>query len=147
MLREIDIPPLWLALALLASWGLGQVWAGPGFGLLGVLVMATGLGLVLVSVWTMARARTTFVPRRDPSGLVTRGVFGFSRNPIYLGDALMLGGAILYWGAWAALPLVPLFMLFITHRYIHDEEARLRQGFGAQYESYAARVPRWLWLV
>ena len=147
MLREIDIPPLWLALALLASWGLGQVWAGPGLGWLGVLVMATGLVLVLVSVWTMARARTSFVPRRNPSGLVTRGVFGFSRNPIYLGDALMLGGAILYWGAWLALPLVPLFMLLITHRYIHDEESRLRQGFGAQYESYAARVPRWLWLV
>ncbi len=149
MWRKIDIPDLWLVLAVLASWGLGQVWAGPGpgfgwLGWLGGLLVASGLVLARVAVWTMTRAGTTFMPRRNPSGLVTGGVFGYSRNPIYLGGTLVLSGAILYWGAWAAVPLVPLFMVLITYRYIHDEEARLRQGFGAEYESYAARVPRWL---
>ena len=44
-----------------------------------------------------------------------------------------------------ALPLVPLFMVWITRRYILDEEARLRAAFGPDYEAWAARVPRWIW--
>lgn len=147
MLREIDIPPLWLALALAASRGLGQVWPGPSQGWLGIPVVVAGFCLLLVAVLTMRRARTTFIPRRDPSALVTGGVFGFSRNPIYLADALILSGAILYWGAWVALPVVPLFMVLITQRYIRDEEARLRAGFGPAYEAWAAHVPRWVWRI
>ena len=94
-----------------------------------------------------AAARTTFVPRRDPEALVTAGLFGISRNPIYLADALILLGAVLYWGAVLALPLVPMFMVLITYRYIHDEEDRLRRGFGPEYEAWAASVPRWFWRI
>jgi len=100
--------------------------------------------LMLLAVAQMALARTTFIPRRDPAALVVGGVFRVSRNPIYLGDALILTGAILYWGAWLALPLVPLFGVWITRRYILDEEARLRRGFGAGFDDWAARVPRWI---
>ena len=97
------------------------------------------------SVAQMLLARTTFIPRRDPTALVTRGVFALSRNPIYLADAMVLTGASLYWGALLALPLVPLFMVLITQRYIKDEEARLQAGFGPQFQAWAARVPRWFW--
>ena len=93
----------------------------------------------------MVRARTTFVPRRDPQRLVTGGLFRFSRNPIYLADAMILAGAILFWGAVLALPLIALFMALITFRYIHDEETRLRATFGPEFEVWAARVPRWFW--
>ena len=100
------------------------------------------MGLALVG---MVRARTTFIPRRDPAALVTGGLFGITRNPIYLADVMILAGAILWWGALLALPLVPLFMVWITRRYILDEEARLRAAFGPDYEAWAARVPRWIW--
>ncbi len=144
-MREVDIPPLWLALALLASWALGRVWAVPGFGWLGVVLGVIGLGLMVAAVAAMVAARTTFVPRRDPSALVTGGLFRFSRNPIYLADAILLTGAIFYWGAVLALPMVPLFMVLITVRFIRDEEARLQAGFGTEYAAWAARVPRWFW--
>ena len=147
MLRQIDIPPVWLALALAASFGLGRIWSGAGFGWIGLAVVLAGLALMLAAVLTMVKARTTFIPRRDPTALVTTGVFGLSRNPIYLGDALVLFGAILYWGAWIALPLVPAFMILITRRYIREEESRLRLGFGQAYEAWAAHVPRWVWRV
>ena len=132
---------------LAVSWAAGWVWPGPGFGTLGLTLIAAGLALMLAAVLTMAWARTTFVPRRNPTALVTAGVFRLSRNPIYLGDALVLLGAILWWGAWLALPLVPLFMIFITRRYIRDEEARLHAGFGAEYEAWSSQVPRWFWRV
>ena len=145
MIKEIDIPPLWLALALGVAWGLSRVWSVSGLEGLGAGLILGGIGLLLSAVGSMVLARTSFVPRRDPTALVTGGLFRFSRNPIYLADAMILAGAILSWGAMLALPLIPLFMALITFRYIHDEEARLRSAFGAEYAAWAAHVPRWFW--
>lgn len=145
MIRELDIPPLWLGLALAASWGLAQVWPVPGLEGFGAALVVAGFMMMGLAVLGMVLARTTFVPRRDPTALVTGGLFRISRNPIYLADAMILAGAILWWGALLAWPLVPLFMVWITRRYIRDEEARLRAGFGPEYDAWAARVPRWVW--
>jgi protein-S-isoprenylcysteine O-methyltransferase Ste14 len=143
MLRQIDIPPLWLGLALLASWGLSFLLAVP-FVVAGVLLIGLGVVVMLGAVAQMVLARTTFIPRRNPSALVTGGFFAISRNPIYLADALILTGAILFWGALFALPVVPAFMVLITQRYIFDEENRLQAGFGAEYLTWAARTGRWI---
>jgi len=143
LLREMDIPPLWLGLALAASWALSRLWAWPLPGL-GMAVIGLGAVLMLAAVAQMLASRTTFIPRRNPSALVTAGVFRISRNPIYLADALILTGAILYWGALFALPVIPAFMSLIMQRYIKDEENRLQAGFGAEYSTWAARVGRWL---
>lgn len=144
MLKELDIPPLWLALALAASWGLSQIWSLAGLAWIGLGLIGLGLGIMALAVGQMLLGRTTFVPRRDPQALVTGGVFGLSRNPIYLADAVVLTGAILFWGAVLALPLIPAFVALIKQRYIHDEETRLRAGFGAQADAYFAKVPRWI---
>lgn len=143
MLRQIDIPPLWLTLALLVSWSLSALLAVP-FVRAGLVLVALGAGLMGMAVVQMVLARTTFIPRRDPAALVTAGVFRLSRNPIYLGDALILAGAILFWGALFALPVIPAFMWLITRRYIRDEENRLQAGFGAEYSTWAARTGRWI---
>lgn len=147
MLKEIDIPPLWLALALGVIWGIAQVtpvWPQQalGFGLMGL-----GLVLMAAALAQMLVARTSFIPRRDPSALVTGGVFSLSRNPIYLGDALVLLGAVCFWGAWGAMPVVAGFMVWITRRFILDEEARLRASFGPDFVAWSARVPRWIWRI
>jgi protein-S-isoprenylcysteine O-methyltransferase Ste14 len=146
-LRDIDIPPSWLALHLAAVWVVSLVSpsvfgtfgriAGQALVILGALVMAA-------AVIQMALARTTVIPRRNPSALVTDGLFGWSRNPIYLGDALILTGAILWLDAVLALPLVFSFVWLIETRFIRDEEARLTLSFGAEFDLWAARVRRWL---
>ena len=143
MLREIDIPPLWLGLALALSWALSWIWAWPMPGI-GLALIGLGAVLMVVAVAQMLLSRTTFIPRRNPRALVTAGVFRISRNPIYLADALILTGAILYWGALFALPVIPAFMSLIMQRYIKDEENRLHAGFGAECSTWAARVGRWL---
>jgi protein-S-isoprenylcysteine O-methyltransferase Ste14 len=94
----------------------------------------------------MAAARTTVIPRRAPAALVTGGVFALSRNPIYLGDALVLAGAILWWDAPLALPLIPAFVAIITRRFILGEEAALARAFGPAWQAWSARVPRWIGL-
>ena len=146
-MKQIDIPPLWLGLALAASWGLSKLWSVRLLASEGIFLVCVGLALMALAVVQMTLARTSFIPRRDPQALVTGWVFSISRNPIYLGDVLVLIGAIFYWGAVLALPVVPLFGLWITRRYILDEEARLRTGFGAEFAEWAARVPRWIWRI
>jgi protein-S-isoprenylcysteine O-methyltransferase Ste14 len=97
-----------------------------------------------VAVVQMRQNQTTFVPHRHARHLVTNGVFARSRNPIYLGDLMVLLGLIVHWSAWPSLVLVPLFMWLITDRFILEEEAWLRQDFGPQWEEWAARTRRWL---
>lgn len=146
LLREADIPPLWLALFALASWAIGRLVPLPlpfgralGGGLIGAAVVLMGLAAA-----QMAVHRTTVIPRRRPAALVTGGVFALSRNPIYLADAILLAGLDLWWGASLALVLVPVFMGFITRRYIRAEEAWIGAAFGADYAAYCARTRRWL---
>ena len=147
LLKEIDIPPCWLALHIGAAWVLSLVSPslfgtssrilGPGLVVLGALVLGA-------AVLQMARARTTVIPRRDPTALVTDGLFSLSRNPIYLADAIILTGAILWLDAVLALPLVFSFVWLIQTRFIRDEEARLTEAFGPEFDLWAARTRRWL---
>jgi protein-S-isoprenylcysteine O-methyltransferase Ste14 len=145
-LRDIDIPPTWLVLHLVAVWVMSLV-SPVVFGSIGALVgqglVAVGLVIMLAAVAQMALARTTVIPRRNPSALVTSGLFGLSRNPIYLGDAMILTGAILWWDAVLALPLIFSFVWLIQTRFIRDEEARLTLAFGPEFDLWASRTRRW----
>jgi protein-S-isoprenylcysteine O-methyltransferase Ste14 len=80
----------------------------------------------------------------EPDALVTTGVFARTRNPIYLGDAAILAGLVLFWQAWPSLVLVPLFVWLITDRFIRPEEERLHARFGVRFEQWAQRTRRWL---
>ena len=83
-------------------------------------------------------------PKLPPPSLNQGGPYQFTRNPIMIGDLLVLTGATLA----AASPLLALYTIacfYAIDRYLRDvEEAELRELFGAAYEEYAARVPRWL---
>jgi protein-S-isoprenylcysteine O-methyltransferase Ste14 len=85
------------------------------------------------------------VPTNEPTrALVTTGIHGWSRNPIYVGLFLVYAGiAIAARSPWAFILAVPLA---ITIRYgvIAREEAYLEQRFGDAYRNYKARVRRWL---
>ncbi len=149
MLREIDIPPLWLAVFIFLVWVLdrmvpglatGWTWLAPAGWVLVVLGLAI-MGLALVE---FLRNHTTFVPRREPTAFLRHGVYRFTRNPIYLGDALVLTGLILVWDVLPALVLVPVFMALIARRYIEGEEAGLEAKFGAEFTEWKRKVRRWL---
>ncbi len=146
LLSRIDLPPTWLALHVLAAWGLAPV-SPPLFGAAGALagkvLVASGVLVMLAAAAQMRLQRTTIIPRRDPSSLVTGGLFAWSRNPIYLADAVILLGAVLWLDAVLALPLVASFVWLIQSRFIRDEEARLTLAFGPEFDLWAARTRRW----
>ena len=145
-MREFELPPLWLALFLALGWGGAQIWRLPIWGgeAVGLALVALGVLLMGLAAGQMMLARTTVIPRRDPRALVTGGVFAISRNPIYVADALILAGGLLYWQAGWLLWLVAGFMAVISRRFILGEEARLRAQFGAVYADYCATTRRGL---
>jgi protein-S-isoprenylcysteine O-methyltransferase Ste14 len=75
--------------------------------------------------------------------LVTGGFFNHSRNPLYVGNLLILLGLLVIWNGPLAYAIGVPFFLFGYVAIVAAEEAFLRREFGAQYDAYAARVPRW----
>lgn len=149
IVRALDLPPVWLAGFVGLAWLVDCLVPGLGFGWiwsrwLGAVLIVIGLAAMMVALRAFLRQKTTFVPRRAPSSFVRTGLYRYTRNPIYLGDALMLAGFVLWWDVLPALLLVPAFMGVITRRFILGEEAGLRAAFGEEFDAWAARVRRWL---
>lgn len=149
VIKWMDIPPVWLLVFLALAWVQSSRFPVPLSGgwvsdLLGGLLVGGGLLLALLAVLEMRKARTTVIPHLEPDALVDSGVFGLTRNPIYLGDAMILAGLTLYWEAWPSLILLPLFVWLITDRFILPEEERLHAAFSTGFEVYRQRVKRWI---
>ncbi len=149
-MKWIDIPPVWLACAIVATYWIGQADPlGLHFGGLlaqfsaGVLI-GGGIIFLVLAVIEMRKWRTTVIPHREAGHLVTSGIFKRTRNPIYLGDALVLAGFILRFDAPLALPLLPLFVWVIERRFILPEEDRLRRKFRQTFHSYTQKTRRWI---
>jgi protein-S-isoprenylcysteine O-methyltransferase Ste14 len=144
----LDWPPLWTAAAVALSWLASWIMPWPLFGtvgqVLGAILALAGLGLMAAAALEMGKARTTVIPRRPPTALVTSGIFEYSRNPIYLGDLLVTAGAMLWFHVPWALPMVGVLAWVLRTRFIEGEEQRLTETFGAEYGLWAARTGRWM---
>jgi protein-S-isoprenylcysteine O-methyltransferase Ste14 len=147
-LHYLDWPPVWTAAAVALSWvgSLIMPWGvlGATGSVIGALLALAGVGLMAAAVWEMQKARTTVIPRRQASALVTGGIFQWSRNPIYLGDLLVVTGAMLWFQVPWALPMVAALAHILRTRFIDGEEQHLTETFGADFTLWAARTGRWL---
>ncbi len=110
----------------------------------GIAVGAAGAAVALWCVLTFAlEGKGTPAPFDPPRRLVTQGPYRFVRNPMYLGAALALGSAALFYGS---LPLLGYTVSFLvaTHLFVVVyEEPTLRRTFGQAYEKYCRKVGRW----
>ncbi len=150
-MRLFDYPPIWLAGFVVLAVAVAALLPAVGFGpfggvarLLGGVLGLAGVGLMVLAVPAFMRHHTTIVPHRDADALITGGVYAYTRNPIYLGDVLILAGVVLWLDAVLALPLVPVLAWVLQRRFILPEEARLRARFGAVFESYTRNTRRWI---
>jgi protein-S-isoprenylcysteine O-methyltransferase Ste14 len=147
-MKWLDLPPIWLGLAVLAMWFEVQRTGGvdlPGWlHTTGWLIIGAGLAVAVLALGAFTTAKTSPIPHTQPSAIITTGLYGLSRNPIYLADAIMLFGASLVMGAASILVLLPGFILLIDRRFIRAEEARLAAVFPEEWEAYRLRVRRWL---
>jgi|SRR5689334_13014091 protein-S-isoprenylcysteine O-methyltransferase Ste14 len=111
---------------------------------IGFALVVIGFLLGLGAVLAFRRARTTLDPYHPVSSIVTSGVYGFSRNPIYLGFLLMVIGIPLNSGTYWGIILAPIFILLCNRLVIEHEEVYLGKKFGTTYIDYKSRVRRWL---
>jgi len=110
----------------------------------GAVVVAGGAVLALWCIVTfLVIGRGTPAPFDPPRRLVVVGPYRLVRNPMYIGAALALAGASLFYESWALLGYCAGFA-FVTHLFVVTyEEPTLRATFGDPYVSYCERVHRW----
>lgn len=148
--RTLVLPPAPYAAALVGGWWLdrhvtpmrldwGAITAPVGWLLVGV-----GVLLFLSTLITFWRHHTTVNPYKAARELCTSGPFRFTRNPIYLGDWLILAGVSLLLWTWWPLLFAPLIWALLRYGVIRHEEAHLEGKFGEAYRQYKARVRRWI---
>ena len=149
--NTVPWPPILLVVVVVAAALLIRVAPLPWPGLddvyarfVGLAIGAAGLGLIGWAAVTMWRHKTTVLPNRGVSELVTEGPFRWRRNPIYLGDALvLLGVAEMTKNIWFAI-LVPVFMVLVTWLAILPEERHLEAKFGDRLRAYRDSTRRWI---
>jgi protein-S-isoprenylcysteine O-methyltransferase Ste14 len=78
-----------------------------------------------------------------PERIVSQGPYRFTRNPMYLGHLIFLLGLVVTFRSWLAVLILAARALWF-HRRVLGDEVRLGGIFGAEYESYRARVKRWI---
>jgi protein-S-isoprenylcysteine O-methyltransferase Ste14 len=138
-------PPIVMAVALLL------MWLSPSLDfqaplVLGIGLIAAGLAIGIGAFLQFRRANTTVNPMTPDktSALVTSGLFGLSRNPIYVADAIILAGAALLFANLLAFVALALFVLYVDRFQIRPEERALQARFGEAFEAYRREVRRWL---
>jgi protein-S-isoprenylcysteine O-methyltransferase Ste14 len=153
---ELKVPPPVMALACagamkLLSWLPGRVApsgsaTSEGLRLAAPVVVALGIGIALAGLVAFRRARTTVNPHKpqNASALVSAGIYRYTRNPMYLGLAVVLLG----WASWLGSPWslagIGVFAAYITRFQIIPEERTLMRLFGEEFAAYRARVRRWI---
>ena len=149
---ELRVPPPVVALlAALAIWGLRRAFPEEGVFIPGRrIVYGTLLGLgILVIVAGLIQfrlARTTVNPMKPDttSSLVTGGIYRLTRNPMYLGLALVLLAVVAFFSNPLGLVAVVFFVAWMELFQIAPEERALRARFGQTFDEYCGRVRRWL---
>jgi len=111
------------------------------------IAFGLGAGGVVLMGWmiaTFARVGTPVPTYKTPRAIATGGPFSFTRNPAYVGMALIYVAVALGFGrAWTWVLLLPLLMI-VRYGVIGREERYLERKFGDEYRAYRARVRRWI---
>lgn len=143
-------PPVVMLLVGAAMWAVAHGWSGFAYALplrtpLAILIGIAGLLCNLLPKLRFDRVGTMVNPMRPQSTrhLVVDGLHRYSRNPMYLGQLLMLVAWGIFLANAPAMTLPLLFALYITRFQIVPEERALAAGFGDAYAAYCSRVRRW----
>jgi len=152
MILETKIPPPLVVLILAAAMWLAALGA-PAFAFRLPLnefvagsIALVGLVLNIYPKFLFNRAGTSINPMRPDAAasLVTSGIYRYTRNPMYLGHALLLLGMAAHLCNGLSFLALPLHLLYITRFQIRPEERALSMRFPHEYAAYVKAVPRWV---
>jgi protein-S-isoprenylcysteine O-methyltransferase Ste14 len=142
-------PPALYALAVFVGYLLNQRWplpigGGASVQALACLLFGAWLVLTVSSIGNFRRSRTSIVPIRPATTLVIAGPYRFTRNPMYVGLAVLTVALGLFLDSWWLIVLLVPVLFVVRAFVIAPEERYLERRFGADYVAYTRRVRRWL---
>ena len=119
--------------------------APPAVHWLGLLPLALGLGVYASCALAFASLGQGTPASWDPPRQLVEGrLYRWTRNPMYVGLLLILGGEALFWYSPTLAIYTALIWVAFHLRVVGYEEPTLRRQFGDSYAHYYAEVPRWL---
>ncbi len=143
---RVFVPPP-LIFAGLVAFGLAVDKTAISFGplqVIGAILGVTGVGLIASALGLFRNHNTRPEPWQPSSALVSHGIYRMTRNPMYLGMAMLSLGVALLLSSLAGSFLAVIAAVIINRTVIPREEAYLVRRFAQDYISYAGRVRRWL---
>ncbi|MDN5565951.1 MAG: isoprenylcysteine carboxylmethyltransferase family protein [Psychrobacter sp.] len=149
---ELKVPPvLQVIIIAFAMYGLSGLFPnlqviGFGTNWLASSLAVVGIVLAIMGVLAFKKAQTTVNPHTPEKSarLVTSGIYHYTRNPMYLGMLLVLLGWAFYLSNFAALFVLPIFIIYMSRFQIQPEERFMMRKFGDEYRAYVIKVRRWL---
>ena len=111
---------------------------------LGAAVVVIGAFITISGGQALVRHGTNVNPLRPTTALVTAGIFGWTRNPLYVGVLIALFGVALIFALdWLPLLIIPSCVI-MHFAVVRREERYLERKFGDEFRGYASRVPRYV---
>jgi len=101
------------------------------------------IGAALAAAGLIVRAAASGQLRKNEE-LASSGIYAHTRNPLYLGSAILAAGFIIAGHSWSAGLLVAVYFCVFYYAVMRNEEDELREKFGAAFQEYAASVPLFL---
>jgi protein-S-isoprenylcysteine O-methyltransferase Ste14 len=143
-------PPIWALVYVVIAVGVSYFIGGPritGWPIiwLGILLIVGAIALMASAIWLFRREGTEIDPNSSTNRkLVTTGPYRFTRNPMYLGWAIVTLGLACLIATWPMF-LVPIaFFATMNWAQIPFEEAKMRRQFGEAFDAYTRGVRRWM---
>lgn len=145
---KLDFPLIWMIFFSLMAFLLGKFIPIVSFAPFlvewtWIFPFCIGLGFIIWAQYEFKRHKTSIIPRQNPRQLITSGPFKISRNPIYMGFAMIILAMVLKTGAASSLLALIGFVWVIQKRFINDEEAKIRDQFGQEAQNWFAATRRW----
>jgi len=142
LIIEAGLFALYVPLALLRTGP--RIETGP-ISFLAIPLWIIGSLIILRCFWDFTfRGRGTPLPADPPKELVVTGFYRYIRNPIYVGAFLIFLAHFLWFGYWNLLLYAMISFIGVHLFIVFYEEPTLKQKFGAVYEDYLQKVPRWI---
>ncbi len=141
-------PPIFVVIALLAMYGCKlflPLWQFNTLWIIAIPLIIIAVVSGFLAVLALTKADTTISPfmPQQTARLVTRGIYQYSRNPMYASLLLLLTAAVFIYGELSTILGIVLFIRVINHYQIKPEEKVLLTLFGEEYAQYCRQVRRW----
>jgi len=149
MKRKIFLKPphyfFFCLLLALASYSMlpSMNWIKFPWNLSGIVFIALGTYFVYSAIKLFRKHKTSIYFGKS-TYLVTEGVYGYTSNPMYFGDFLILLGASIILGNIVSFISPVIFFLVINYMFIPYEEEKGEAEFGKEYTKYSEKTKKWI---